>query len=416
MSKQAMFKALNKTNPDVFPLIIRKFAQHFYEHQDYQTIDGWIVLACDGTKMDLPPSEEMKNKFGGYLNQTITDESKVKKPQANCSVLVDVLNHVILDALVKPCKTSELPMLYEHLENCRDLLTGKKVMLLCDRYYGSAELFLYCRLHKYKLLVRAKTYMYKEQVAEIEKDGRIRLEFNKAWLRRLKREDCRAYAQECLQLDVRVVKNHFEYTLNGYKRKREKICVDSVYMTDLEQTEFSASDIVELYHVRRWDSETAYFDIKNHLEAERFNSGKYNIVVCELYGKILCYSVCGILYGRSEELFLKRVSDSEPGVSCTMYYYIPNMKYICDAVRMEHLFLQFLAGVYVQKPGTISQYLSQLEDDCSRNLVPVRPGRHYKRWGRWMSSIPTTKFRVDGRRDPPIKKCFKTNGYMTASR
>ena len=143
-----MFKALNKTNPDVFPLIIRKFAQHFYEHQDYQTIDGWIVLACDGTKMDLPPSEEMKNRFGGYLNQTITDESKVKKPQANCSVLVDVLNHVILDALVKPCKTSELPMLYEHLENCRDLLTGKKVMLLCDRYYGSAELFLYCRLHK----------------------------------------------------------------------------------------------------------------------------------------------------------------------------------------------------------------------------------------------------------------------------
>ena len=99
-----------------------------------------------------------------------------------------------------------------------------------------------------------------------------------------------------------------------------------------------------------------------------------------------------------------------------MYYYIPNMKYICDAVRMEHLFLKFLAGVYVQKPGTISQYLSQLEDDCSRNLVPVRPGRHYKRWGRWMSSIPTTKFRVDGRRDPPIKKCFKTNGYMTASR
>ena len=60
VSKQAMFKALNKTNPDVFPLIIRQFAKNFYEHQDYETLDGWIVLACDGTKMDLPPSEEMK--------------------------------------------------------------------------------------------------------------------------------------------------------------------------------------------------------------------------------------------------------------------------------------------------------------------------------------------------------------------
>ena len=245
-----MFKALDKTNPDVFPFIIRQFAKDFYEHQDYETVDGWVVLACDGTKMDLPPSEEMKERFGGYLNQTITDEHKVRKPQANCSVLIDVVNHVVLDALIKPCKTSELPMLYEHLENCRELLKGKKVMLLCDRYYGSAELFLYCRLHKYKLLVRAKSYMYKKQVAEIEKDGMIQLDFNKAWLRRLKRDDCRAYAQEHLHLELRVVKNHFEYTLNGTKRKRDKIRVDSVYLTDLGYAEFSSSDIIELYHVR----------------------------------------------------------------------------------------------------------------------------------------------------------------------
>ena len=50
-----MFKALGKTNPEVFPLIIREYAKLFYEHQDYATLDGWIVLACDGTKMDLPP-------------------------------------------------------------------------------------------------------------------------------------------------------------------------------------------------------------------------------------------------------------------------------------------------------------------------------------------------------------------------
>ena len=339
-----MFKALDKTNPDVFPLIIRQFAKDFYEHQDYQTIDGWIVLACDGTKMDLPPSEEMKERFGGCLNQTITDESKVQKPQANCSVLVDVVNHVVLDALIKPCKTSELPMLYEHLENCKELLKGKKVMLICDRYYGSAELFLYCKIYGYKLLVRAKSYMYKDQVAEIQRDGMIQLTFNKAWLRRLKREDCRAYAQEHLHLDMRVVKNHFEYTLDGCKRKHDKISIDSVYLTDLGHTEFSSNDIVELYHVRRWDSETAYFDIKDHLEAERFNSGKYNIVACEIYGKILCYSVCRILYGKADALLIRRLEESENGMSCTLYDYIPNMKYICDTVRMEHIFLQVLAG------------------------------------------------------------------------
>lgn len=415
VSKQAMFKALDKTNPDVFPLIIREFAKDFYTHQDYQTVDGFIVLACDGTKTDLPPSDEMKEKFGGCLNRTITDEGKVRKPQATCSVLIDVVNHVILDALVKPFKTSEVPMLYEHLENCRELLKGKKVMLLCDRNYGSAELFLYCRLCGYKLLVRAKSNMYKKQVAEVTKDGVIQLDFDKSWLRRLKREDCRAYAQEHLHLDVRVVKNHFEYTLNGYKRKQVEFSVDSAYMTDLEYTNFSSNSIIEMYHVRRWDNETAYFDIKNHLEAERFNSGKYNIVVCELYGKILCYSVCGILYGRAEELFVERVAASETGISCTLYDHIPNMKYICDSVRMEHLFLQFLTG-NDRESEMFSHYLAQLEDDCSRNTVPVRPGRHYKRWGKWMNSIPTAKFRVDGRRNPAIKKCFHSIGYMTVQR
>ena len=412
VSKQAMFKALGKTNPEVFPLIIRMFAEDFYAHQEYETVDGWIILACDGTKTDLPPSDEMKEKFGGYLNQRVTDESKVRKPQANCSVLIDVVNHVVLDALVKPCRTSEIPMLFEHLENCRKLLRGKKVMLLCDRYYGSAELFLYCRLHGYKLLVRAKSYMYKDQVAKIKKDGMICLNFDRAWLRRLKREDCRAYAQEHLLLDVRVVKNHFEYTLNGYKRKQDKISIDSVYLTDLGAGEFSSADIVRLYHVQRWDNETAYFDMNNHLEAERFSSGKYNIVVCELYGKILCYSVCGILYSRADRLLLKRAAESETGISCTLYDYIPNMKYICDTVRTEHVLLQILTGK-ARETETISEYLARLEDDCSRNTVPVRPGRHYKRWGRWMSSIPTSKFRIDGRRNPPIEKCYKTNGYMT---
>ena len=43
--------------------------------------------------------------------------------------------------------------------------------------------------------------MYKKQVAEVTKDGVIQLDFDKSWLRRLKREDCRAYAQEHLHLE-----------------------------------------------------------------------------------------------------------------------------------------------------------------------------------------------------------------------
>jgi len=180
VSKQAMFKALNKTNPNVFPLIIRQMAEKFYSHMDYDTLDGYIVLACDGSKMDLPPTDELKERFGGYLNKTIKTYDQVKKPMANCSVLIDILNHVILDAAIEPCMTSELPMLFQHLENCEEMLRGKKVILLCDRYYGSAELFLYCMLHGYNFIVRNKSYTYKHHVAKVEHDGMINVPFDKA--------------------------------------------------------------------------------------------------------------------------------------------------------------------------------------------------------------------------------------------
>ncbi|MDY6342280.1 MAG: IS4 family transposase, partial [Lachnospiraceae bacterium] len=323
VSKQGMFKALNKTNPDVFPLIIRELAEKFYSHGDYETVDGYLVLACDGTKMDLPPTQELKEKFGGNLNKSIQTYDQVKKPPANCSVLLDVLNRIILDAAVEPCRTSEIPMLFHHLENCEALLRGKKVILLCDRYYGPAELFLYCMQHGYHFIVRNKSYAYKDYVSLIERDGWMDVPFNKAWYKRMKRDDCRDYAQRLSSLHTRVVKNHYEYTMTGRKRASEPVTIDSVYLTNLDSMNFSAEKIVSMYHTMRWDNETAYFDIKNHLEAERFNSGKKNIVVCELYGKILCYSICGALYKAGDERLV--AGRSADGMT-TAYDYIPDME------------------------------------------------------------------------------------------
>lgn len=95
------------------------------------------------------------------------------------------------------------------------------------------------------------------------------------------------------------------------------------------------------------------------------------------------------------------------------YDYLPNMKYICDSIRLEHKFLQCLLLSSRLTENDKILYLHSFEEHCSRNKVPVRPGRHYKRWHRWMKSAPSVKFRIDGRRNPPIRKCFNTNGYLT---
>ena len=49
ISKQATFKAIHKVHPRVFPLLIRKFAELFYQTDLVKTYKGYILLAEDGT-------------------------------------------------------------------------------------------------------------------------------------------------------------------------------------------------------------------------------------------------------------------------------------------------------------------------------------------------------------------------------
>lgn len=412
VTKQGMFKALDKLNPEFFPYVIRELANKYYERGDYQTLNGYIVLACDGTKLDLPNTPELAEKFGGAKNQTVTDTSKIKTPQANCSVLVDVLNHVVLNASMCSYDTSELPMLFEHLEKCRDLLKGKKVLLLCDRYYVSAELFLYCTFHEIDFIVRNKSYCYKEHIAKVKTEGLILLDFDKAWINRMKREDCKAIAKlmdNCLAL--RVVKNTYSYKPTD-KKRAEEVQVDSAYLTSVSVPLLSKGEVVSAYHVLRWDNETVFYDIKDHLEVERFNSGKVNIVINSYLAKVLNYMIGGQFFNDADELNMSR--KDEEGQT-TKYDYIPNMKNILDTLRIDPIFPKILhcQEIRITVPD-IQKYVEDLVEDFSRVLVPVRPGRHYQRWGKWMASIPLRKFRLDGRRDPPIKKCPFNRGYITS--
>lgn len=175
-----------------------------------------------------------------------------------------------------------------------------------------------------------------------------------------------------------------------------------------------AESIIELYHVQRWENEKAYFDIKTYLEVGRFNSAKYNIVTNEIYGKILCFSICDLFY---EAAYAELKSHRQPREPFNKYDYIPNMKNITDTLSAESQFLKLLSDWKPYNRVFIpADYLSGLVRDFAQRKVPVRPGRHYRRWGRWMASIPTSKFRIDGRCNPPIKKLYSGPRYLTTQR
>ena len=72
----------------------------FYKDGKFKRFKGYRVTAIDGTKYNLPNSVEMKDVYG-FQNST-NDQ-----PQALGSCLYDVLNGIIIDALIQPFNASE---------------------------------------------------------------------------------------------------------------------------------------------------------------------------------------------------------------------------------------------------------------------------------------------------------------------
>ena len=100
ISKQAAFKAIHKVNPAVFPLLIRKFAELFYQSLLVKTHKGYILLAEDGTTNELISTDDSLSRFGFASNQHIKTADDAHKAISKSASLYDVTNGPIVDSVL----------------------------------------------------------------------------------------------------------------------------------------------------------------------------------------------------------------------------------------------------------------------------------------------------------------------------
>lgn len=154
-TRQAVIKRMSILNYDVWYSIMDRFRNEIYNELPLVNIKDYVIVAVDGSFLDLPSHIALNHCFGGHQTSKIKIED-IKKPQAKVSMIYDVLNRVILDFSVSHYRTSEIPLLFEHLKRLKEFFGNRKIILLADRYYGSAELFRYCEMHHIKYIIRAK--------------------------------------------------------------------------------------------------------------------------------------------------------------------------------------------------------------------------------------------------------------------
>lgn len=245
ISKQAFYKAAHKLNPTALSILIHRFAKTFYQSDLVKKFHDYIVLAEDGTFLEMPLTDKNIADFGFVLNQHVKDIDDVKSVQSKAGGLYDITNGLMVDFTIHRAERSEIPIAFEHLYRNTDTFGNHKVMYLADRYYGSAELISYLESSNIKYCLRGKSNFYKKQVAAMTSDDEwIDVLVDSKWVKRFR------FSPEAVKIRksnphmrIRCVKSSYEYTDdNGEKLKAELI-----FFTNLSQEEFSSEDIVALY-------------------------------------------------------------------------------------------------------------------------------------------------------------------------
>lgn len=127
---------------------------------------------------------------------------------------------------------------------------------------------------------------------------------------------------------------------------------DVTVVTNLNQSSYPAWKLKELYHLR-WGIETAFRALKHTLGLLNFHAKKIVGLLQEIYAKLIMYNFT--------QMIINHISLQERGRS---YQYKVNFSV---AVRLCR---SFIRGKSPPK---------ELESCISRNILPIRNGRHHKR-------------------------------------
>ena len=139
ISKQAFSKARQNISPKAFKALCSVFVDSFYNsNAKLNKWHGFNVFAVDGTTLQIPDTQENIEYFGASTNQSSTQTAL-----ASASAIYDVLNDIVIDAIVEPYKKSEREMAKQHINSIKNAKLLNKSIVIFDRGYPSYDMFNY---------------------------------------------------------------------------------------------------------------------------------------------------------------------------------------------------------------------------------------------------------------------------------
>ena len=345
VSKQDYLRRRQKLNPEVFKILNRNYLKRFYSGQEVERWQGYLVMAVDGSRAEIPNSEENRRVYGESINKYGKAVART-----NLSALHDVYNRFILDIGMHHYRSSEIEDAKAHIGALKEIVGESPVLIMFDRNYESLEFMDYLEREGIKYLIRLHKGNYEAEKAQMRgADEEVELVYTKARLGHLREkspERMREMAQQKSKR-VRIIKTKLA---NGE---------DAAFITNLR--EGTTGDILNLYR-KRWAIEQKYHTLKNKLKFESV-TGKASIYVeQDFWAQTLVFNIVQDMITVAECRSAKRAKKKR------LKYEMRINENIAIGLFKE----QFIRLILEEEDSRKDDMFRRLMADMERNIVPVR--------------------------------------------
>ncbi|MDV3426549.1 MAG: IS4 family transposase [Bacillota bacterium] len=356
ISQTAFFNARMKFNPEALLIIMQDLMKETYaEPEDLVTLNGYYIMAIDGSDFVFPDVEKIKTDYG----EAEKDKYGNSQAMASISTIFDCINKVFLDVSINPYKFSERKSAEAHLNKITEILPeNAKYLCIFDRGYASIKLIDQMLERKQKFLFRLQPIHFKKEQSVLTKDAPDQ------WIDVIyDRQRTNEYRND-KKFRVKLMNtiHHLRFVrINTTKGTQ-------TFITNLSEEEFDTSGIGELYHIR-WDVETSYRSLKSQMCAEDFSGYRDILVRQDIYASAFVYNAVSMTIAEQKEVQMKPEDRYKYVMKTNRNYAIGIMKQ--DFLKMFVLY---------RDKKAVKEAQERFEKDIIKYSCPVRKGRSPERY------------------------------------
>ena len=350
ITKQAFSKQRQNINPEIFKLLNNEYIKMIYDQRKIYRYKGYIVLAVDGSMIEMPNSPELKEYYGLQLGQ----KGSVGRVRGRCLGIYDCLNKIMALTRIDPYNVSEKRQIEEELENLLKIYKDEKIILVCDRFYFGISFVNELNKKGIKYLIRMQNKHYKKEKLEMKSnDEEVDLKVRTNSVFNAETEEEKEELKKIKYVKTRIIKTIIP------SGEEEHLA------TNLSKEELSAIEAEELYF-GRWEIEKSFDIIKNKLKIENFTSHKVIGIEQDFYSQML-------LYNMLEDVRID-TGEIEKGKKTGLKYdYKINMNIMVGTLRERFI------EIILSEKEEMQKKTDEFNEEIKKYLVPVKPGRSYPR-------------------------------------